>query len=109
MAKNSPIDTRISRMAYCSKSLLPSSANWTNRFQSISHPPTVSASRSCIHPLDPLSAPFRCHERIPKVLRFPRNLVTAELHDAHGAGRLAVICQDVFGNEKITTANDSSD
>src|SRR5580698_6620649 len=38
MAKNSPIDTRTSRMAYCSKSLLPNSANWTNRFQSISCP-----------------------------------------------------------------------
>jgi hypothetical protein len=29
MAKNSPIATRTSRMAYCSKPLLPSSANWT--------------------------------------------------------------------------------
>jgi hypothetical protein len=31
MAKNNPIETRTSRMAYCSKSLLPSSAKWTNR------------------------------------------------------------------------------
>src|SRR6202047_1635859 len=38
MAKNSPSETRTSRMAYCSKSLLPSSANWTNRFQSTSCP-----------------------------------------------------------------------
>src|SRR5580700_6858724 len=38
MAKNRPSETRTSRMAYCSKSLLPSSANWTNRFQSISCP-----------------------------------------------------------------------
>src|SRR5271154_2805206 len=38
MAKNSPIETRTSRVAYCSKSLLPCSANWTNRFQSISCP-----------------------------------------------------------------------
>src|ERR1700733_14808070 len=38
MAKNSPSETRTSRMAYCSKSLLPSSANCTNPFQSISCP-----------------------------------------------------------------------
>src|SRR5467141_3971366 len=38
MAKNSPSETRTSRMAYCSKSLLPSSANWTNCFQSTSCP-----------------------------------------------------------------------
>jgi hypothetical protein len=45
MAKNSPIETRISRMAYCSESLLPFSANWTNRFQSISPaPPTEMCS-----------------------------------------------------------------
>src|ERR1700723_3887594 len=36
MAKNRPIETRTSRTAYCSKSLLPNSANWTNRLQSIS-------------------------------------------------------------------------
>src|SRR5271170_999271 len=35
MAKNSPSETRTNRMAYCSKSPLPNSANWTNRFQSI--------------------------------------------------------------------------
>src|SRR5271167_5186375 len=40
MAKNSPIEMRTSRMAYCSKSPLPSSANWTNRFQSISPAPS---------------------------------------------------------------------
>src|ERR1700722_16155113 len=34
MAKNSPSETRTSKMAYCSKSVLPSSANWTKRFQS---------------------------------------------------------------------------
>src|ERR1700732_19670 len=38
MAKNSPSETRTSRTAYCAKSLLPSSANWTNRFQSTSCP-----------------------------------------------------------------------
>src|SRR5271156_3362199 len=38
MAKNSPIETRTSRMAYCSKSLLTSSAKSSNRFQSISRP-----------------------------------------------------------------------
>src|SRR5208282_4060930 len=140
-----------------SKSLLPSSANWTNRFQSTCCPSirgcavtiphivqfdlsgnrvnqdlavsgvnpcfrqscykpqmTVSlansrASRLCVHPFDPLSAPCGSHEWIRKVLCFPRNLVPPELHDAHGVGRLAVICQDEFGDPKITAANDSSD
>src|SRR5271167_3440195 len=68
-----------------------------------------SRSKLCVHPLDPLSAPCGSHERIRKVLCFPRNLVVPELHDAHGVGRLAVICQDEFGDPKITAANDSSD
>src|SRR5271154_3128998 len=148
MAKNSPIETRTRRMAYCSKSLLPCSANWTNRFKSISCTSTgvcavtvphiaqfdfsgnrvnlcsrrlccrpqmaVSlansrASRLCVHPFDPLSAECGSHEWIRKVLCFPRNLVALELHDAHGVGRLVVICQDEFGDPKITAANDSSD
>src|SRR5271155_3827844 len=115
MAKNSPIDTRTSKMAYCSKSLLPSSANWTNRFQSISYPSIAMSlansrvSRLCVHPYDPLSAPCGSHEWIRKVLCFPRHLVARELHDAHGVGRLAVISQDEFGDPKITAANDSSD
>src|ERR1700719_797039 len=67
------------------------------------------ASRLCVHPFDPLSARCGSHERIRKVLCFPRNLVAAELHDAHGVGRLAVICQDEFGDPKITAADDSSD
>jgi hypothetical protein len=67
------------------------------------------ASRLCVHPFDPLSAPCGSDEGIRKVLRFPRNLVTPELHDADGVGRLAVICQDEFGDPKITAANDSSD
>src|SRR6202046_155026 len=67
------------------------------------------ASRSCLHPCDPLSAPLRSHEWIRKVLCFPRNLVAPELHDAHGVGRLAVICQDEFGDPKITAANNSAD
>src|SRR5258707_15101941 len=67
------------------------------------------ASRLCVHPFDPLSAPCRSHEWIGKVLCFPRNLVVPELHDAHGVGRLAVICQDEFGDPKITDANDSLD
>ena len=32
-----------------------------------------------------------------------------ELHDAHGVGRLVIICQDEFGDPKITTADDASD
>src|SRR6202167_33766 len=67
------------------------------------------ASRLCVHPFDPLSAPCGSHEWIRKVLGFPRNFVAAELHDAYGVGRLAVICQDKFGDPEITAANDSSD
>jgi hypothetical protein len=40
---------------------------------------------------------------------FPRNFVVLELHDAHGVGRLAVICQDEFRNPKITAADDPPD
>src|SRR6202167_2183317 len=109
MAKNSPIETRTSRTAYCSKSLLPCSANCTNRFQSIACPSNFRASRLCVHAFDPLSAKCGSHEWIRKVLRFPRNLVAPELHDAHGVGRLGVICQDEFGDPKITAANDSPD
>src|SRR6201993_4607542 len=67
------------------------------------------ASRLCVHPFDPLSARWGSHEWIRKVLCFPRNLVVPELHDAHRVGRLAVICQDEFGDPKITPANDSPD
>ncbi len=35
--------------------------------------------------------------------------VVPELHDAHGVGRIVVICQDEFGDPKITAANDSPD
>ena len=66
-------------------------------------------TRLCVHPFDPLSAPCGSQEWIRKVLCFPRNLVAPKLHDAHGVGRLAVICQDEFGDPKITAANDSSD
>ena len=54
-----------------------------------------------VHPFDPLCAPGARLERIRKILCFPCNLVAAELHDAHGVGRLTVICQDVFGDPKI--------
>src|SRR5580765_5863466 len=67
------------------------------------------ALRLCIDPFDPLSAPCGCHEWIRKVLCFPRNLVAPELHDAHGVGRLAVICQDEFGDPKVAATKDSSD
>ena len=67
------------------------------------------ASRLCVHPFDPLSAPCGSDEWIRKVLCFPRNFVVPELHDTHGMGRLAVICQDQFGDPKVTAANDSSD
>src|SRR5215831_9533680 len=67
------------------------------------------ARRLCVHPFDPLGAPGGSHEWIRKILCFPRNLVAAELHDAHGVGRLAVIGQDEFGDPKIAATNDSSD
>ena len=67
------------------------------------------ASRLCVHVFDPLRAKCGGREWVRKVLRFPRNLVASELHNTDGVGRFAVICQDEFGDPKITTANDSSD
>src|SRR5271169_5364880 len=67
------------------------------------------ASKLCVHPFDPLSAECGSHEWIREVLRFPRDLVALELHDAHRVGRLAVICEDEFGDPKITAADDSPD
>src|SRR6202050_682763 len=64
------------------------------------------ASRLCVHPFDPLSAPCGSQKWIRKVLCFPRNLVAAELHDAHGVARIAVIHQDEFGEPKLPAAND---
>src|SRR5579871_3654758 len=64
-------------------------------------------SRLCFHPFHPLTTPCGGLERIGKVLCFPRHLVAAELHDAHGVGWLAVICKDEFGDPKITAAYDS--
>src|SRR5690349_2514970 len=67
------------------------------------------APRLCADPFNPLSARCGSHEWIRKVLCFPRNLVAPELHDAHGVGRLAVICQDELGDPKITATNNSLD
>src|ERR1700691_622603 len=67
------------------------------------------ASILFVHPFDPSGAPCGSHEWIRKVLCFPRNLVVPEFHDAHGVGRLAVICYDQFGDPKITAANNSPD
>ena len=47
--------------------------------------------------MDPQSTGFRAY------------LVTQELHDAHGVGRLAVISQDEFGDPQIAPATDSLD
>jgi hypothetical protein len=66
------------------------------------------ASRLRVHPFDPLNTRCGSYERIRKVLCFPRHLIATELHDARRVGRLAVICQDKFGDPKITAANDSS-
>src|SRR6516162_5599912 len=67
------------------------------------------ASRLCVRPFDPLSAPCGSHEWIRKVLCFARYLVALKLHDADGVGRLRVIGQDEFGDPKISAANNSPD
>jgi hypothetical protein len=67
------------------------------------------ASRLRVHPFDPLSARCGSHERIGKVLCSLSNLVAPEFHDAHGAGRLAVLGQEEFRAPEITTASDSPD
>src|ERR1700676_2231649 len=67
------------------------------------------ASRLCVHPFDPLSAPCGSHEWIRKVLCFPRKLVVPDRHYAQGGGGLAFIWRDEFGEQKIPAANDSSD
>jgi hypothetical protein len=69
----------------------------------------VHASRLCVHPFDPLRASCGSDEWICEVLCFARNFAVLQLHDAHGIGSFAVICQDEFGDPKITAANDSSD
>ena len=51
------------------------------------------ASRLCVHPFDPLSAPCGSHEWIRKVLCFPRNLdaaASAELRSEHPLGKAVV-------------------
>ena len=67
------------------------------------------ASRLRVYPFHILSASWAGLEWIRKVLRFSRNLVASELHDAYGVGWLAVIREDELGYPKITAANDSLD
>src|ERR1700685_4726726 len=67
------------------------------------------ASRLCGYSFDPFSAECGSYEWVREVLGFARNFDAPKLHDAHGVGRLAVICKDEFGDPKITAANDSSD
>ena len=62
-----------------------------------------------VHPFHILSASGTGLEWIREVLRFSRNLIAAELHDAHGIGWLAVIGQDEFGDPKVTAPKDSLD
>src|SRR5580698_7643565 len=64
-------------------------------------------ARLGVHALDPWRAPRAGLERVRKVLCFACDLVAAEFHDTHSAGRLAVIRQDIFGDPKITAADDS--
>src|SRR5215469_11049095 len=63
----------------------------------------------CLLPFDPLSAGCGSGKWIRKVLCFPGNLVALELHDAHGIGRLAIVCQDEFSDPKLTAASNSTD
>src|SRR6185369_1973146 len=107
MAKNRTIDTRTSRMAYCSKSPLPDSANWINRFQSIS---CASSRLEITYPSVRAIEPAMREPRMdPQSTGFRAYLVTQELHDAHGVGRPAVISQDEFGDPQIAPAKDSLD
>src|SRR6516164_8716089 len=53
-----------------------------------------------VHPFDPLRAPGTRLEGIRKILCFTCNLFVTELHDAHGVGRLTVIRQDVFADQR---------
>src|ERR1700733_6180692 len=73
--------------------------------------PTLTAPRNrsfpVFHPFNPPSAPRAGLERVGKVLCFPCHLVAAEFHDADGVGGLSVIRQNIFGDPKITAANDS--
>src|ERR1700682_4231729 len=93
--------------------LMSCSKNKPNPSLSVNRLGTTHQRDQCLrrlpfaHPFDPLSAPRAGLERIRKVLCFPRNLVAAELHDAHGVGRLPVIRQNILGDPKITAANDS--
>src|SRR5581483_6617377 len=109
MAKNNPSAMRTSRMAYPSKSLLPSSVKSINRFQSIWCPPILRGRRLRLHSLDPLSAGYGSNQGVREILRLAGNHVVPELHDAHGVGGLAVIGEDKFGYPQITAADDSPD
>src|SRR5215472_13696706 len=62
MAKNSPSETRTSRMAYCSRSLLPSSVNRTNRFQSI-YDPSIGGCAATIRHINGDQPGMRCEGR----------------------------------------------
>src|SRR5664279_3714298 len=79
------------------------------RAGTIHHGKAGSTGKDHSHSFHILSATWAGLERVRKVVRFSRNLVTPELHDAHGVGGLAVIGQDEFGDPKITAANDSPD
>src|SRR5580698_2448837 len=95
MAKKSPSETRTSRMAYGSKSLLPRSTNWTNRFQSTSYPsiggcavaiPHIIQAGSCLA-LD-FDNPALCGDdnrlRTVSHTQPPQNDVDVPLHGSPG-------------------------
>ena|ERR1700761_7447164 len=63
----------------------------------------------CVHPLDPLSARCGSRERVREILCLARNLDAAELHDAYGIGRLAVVGEDELGDPEISAADNPAD
>lgn len=60
-------------------------------------------------PLNPLASPPRGLEGFSEVLRLVHNLTVAELHDAYGESRPALICDDVFRNPEIASSENPPD
>jgi hypothetical protein len=59
--------------------------------------------------LDPLGAPGGGFEGVGEVLSFVDDFAVAELHDANGEGRAALVGDGVFGDPEIARAEDAPD
>ena len=59
--------------------------------------------------LNPLAAPGRRVEGVGEVLRLVDDLAVAELHDAHGVRRLALVGDDVLRHPEIACADYAPD